>query len=674
MGTETEGGGLNEILDEFLTEADEGLDALEQDLIKLEALASDSAGGDADAETVDRIFRLLHTLKGGAGFLGLERIAKLAHAGENLVDEVRNARVVISKAVMDALLQTTDMLRHLLAMQRARQEDGDVDDEDLREILAQLAGDDVVAAEVPAVAAAEKPLNLVEEVMNSAAAVEAEADEAGDEPVEVQVMPEPDVEPAAVAPAARVPQPPEEVMGVPGVKPAPEDKPVEVMPVAQIAGVAPAMPREAMEQRKAVDRRHRGEDRRRQSRRGEEGGTDTLRVETRRLDKVLKVLDELMAARDMLQQQLHTPAAVQVMQELGNAGTISAIMEQLSRAMQSLQVSVLSTRMQAIGTVFEKLPRQVRELKTALGKDVNLIVEGDTTEVDQRLLEELGEPVAQMVRNALEHGLELPDEREKLGKPREGTLAVRAFHEGGNVVIQVQEDGRGIEPEKIRRVAVKKGLVSADMAKGMSDAEVIRLIMAPGFSTAEVSEASGHGMGMDVVNTKISALQGSIDIRSEAGVGTCFSLYLPLPLAIVNALIVGADTEGFAIPITDIAEVVAFRGEGIHRVNNTDVIELHGEALPLYYLSGLTQAPEAVKQAKPDNAFVVVVREEGSAMGLVVDALLGQEEVVMKPAGEMFAHNRAISGATVMADGKVRMVLDVPCLMKDLSGGSRATA
>jgi two-component system chemotaxis sensor kinase CheA len=428
------------------------------------------------------------------------------------------------------------------------------------------------------------------------------------------------------------------------------------------------------------DRRQ--DDRRQQPRRNEDGGNDTIRVETARLDKVMNLVGELVLARNTMQRQLNNLETRRVIEDLENGAMIFSTMELVSRVTQDLQMSVLSTRMQPIKKVFDKIPRQVRELKTQLAKEVNLIVEGEMTEVDKSLVEELADPMVHMIRNALDHGLESPAERSAVGKHPEGTLVVRAFYEGNNVVIQVQEDGKGIDPEKIKQVAIKKGVVSEDAARVMSDAEAIRLIMAPGFSTADkITDVSGRGVGMDVVNTKILNLQGSIEIRSELGMGTCFSIYMPLTLAIVNALIVGAKREGFAIPIGDIAEVIKFDSQVVHHVNDQDVIELRGESLPLFYLDKLTramlpQADSAQIEVKDDSAigdniqkgFVVVVREGSGSMGLVVDALLGQEEVVVKPVTGMFEFNKAISGATITGDGKVHMILDVPYLMKDLSG------
>ncbi len=723
---------LNEILEEFFTEADENLDTLEQDLIKLEALA-DGASSGTDQETVDRIFRMLHTLKGGAGFLGLEKIAKLAHSGENLLDEVRQGRVKVTKPVMDALLQTTDMLKQLVLIQKRRDDDADFDTLPLREALDALAsGKEVAAIPTAPVAssepededdqtddeddAEEKPFNLLDEVL-------------GDPTLDPSRDKEPDegAAPVAKAPAAaggvnadllasvlndptldpsRDKEPEEgaaapvvtagagvnadllaSVLNDPTLDPSRDKEgeedlkfsaPADVAPTPVKAAVGPAVPKAA------PDEQRKGDDRRQAPRRNEEAGNDTIRVETSRLDKVMNLVGELVLARNTMLRQLNGAETRKVIEELDNATMIYSTMEQLSRVTQDLQMSVLSTRMQPIKKVFDKIPRQVRELKTQLKKEVNLIVEGEMTEVDKSLVEDLADPMVHMIRNALDHGIELPADREAMGKHPEGTLVVRAFYEGNNVVIQVQEDGAGIDPAKIRKVAVKKGIISEAAAAALSDAEAIRLIMAPGFSTAEaITDVSGRGVGMDVVNTKILNLQGSVDITSELGMGTCFSIYMPLTLAIVNALIVGARTEGFAIPIGDIAEVIKFTTEGIHRVNDQDVIELRGEPLPLYYLSKLTRAlvpqPDGAlvrleDVEKPGAApndkirgFVVVVREGSTSMGLVVDCLLGQEEVVVKPVTGMFEYNKAVSGATITGDGKVHMILDVPYMMKQMS-------
>ena len=500
-----------------------------------------------------------------------------------------------------------------------------------------------------------------------------------------------------------------------------EVTPPEVPATATPEPVGQPMARgEAPAERRSEGRREtKAEERRQKPRRQNDASQETIRVEVGRLDKAMNQVGELVLARNSLVRQLSIPEVKEIVETLPNWALIQANIEGLSRATQDLQMSVLSTRMQPIKKVFDKIPRQVRELKTRLGREVELVIEGEMTEVDKSLVEDLSDPMVHLIRNALDHGIEPPEDREAAGKDRTGTLAIRAFYEGNNVVVQIAEDGKGIDPEKIKQIAIKKGVITEAAAESMDDQDAVRLILAPGFSTAEqVSDVSGRGVGMDVVNEKITHLQGSIDIKSTAGKGTTISIYLPLTLAIVQALVVASNEEGFAIPIGDIAEVIKFQPQGIHHMNSQDVIELRGEALPLFYLSKLTKrgyippemsvdlppeveatetpvmpsigedveglslddldaavmasapavptGPKAPKKPKT-HGFVVVVREGSHAMGLVVDQLIGQEEAVVKPVTEVFTYHPALAGATITGDGAVHMILDVPTILKQLS-------
>lgn len=662
------GGELNEILEEFFAEADENLDTLEQDLIKLEALADDAGNGETDQETVDRIFRMLHTLKGSAGFLGFENIAGLAHAGENLLDGVRDAKVTVSKPVMDALLLMTDTLKLLL---ETRKKGGDGEGADIAPLVAEL---EVLAGiERVAEAATEKVDEITMGEPDMAA--EPEGDEAEEDEVEVEedgggapsdIPADEEIEAAAEDEA----EPVAEDSGKDGEEEQVEEavEPVRVMPpVAAMERPRAIFERHRAEQRAGGERRQGGADRRQQARRGEEGGAESIRVEVERLDAVMDLAGEVVLARNALLRQLDAPAIRVALEGVDGGALVHDVAERLRRVTQDLQAAVLSTRMQPVKRVFDKIPRQVRDLKDRLGKAVNLVLEGEATEVDRNLVEELADPLMHLVSNALDHGLESPAAREAAGKPAEGTLVVRAFYEGNSVVIQVQDDGRGIDPARIRKAAVAQGLVTREQAGAMSDAEAIRLIMAPGFSTADaVTDLSGRGVGMDVVQASIARARGGLSIVSEPGVGTCFSIQVPLTLAIVNALIVGANAEGFAIPLGDIAEVVRLEGGNIRREGDRDVVVLRGEALPLYRLGRLTREGTT----KADGGFVVVVREGGgSGMGLVVDALLGQEEVVVKPLSDAFAHSKAVAGATITGDGAVRMILDMGHLLREVGEG-----
>ena len=670
---------LQEILDEFHTEAEEGLDQLERDLIKLEAMAE---SGERDGETIDRIFRALHTLKGGAGFLGLDKMAKLAHAGENLLDEIRGGHCPIDTPAIDALLETNDLLKDLLASSRKREEPADVDTSALVARLELIAHPSATAtAEAAAPEAEEAEVEAApapeESEPTAPAAIEVNEDLLAEVLADDRLSGDLDIGEDEPVSAAAVPADVEvdedllaEVLADDRLAGAPVDdvEVVEVeafLPEATQAAEGEAEKPQKFERRAEEDRRQGREERRQASgRRDHDTKEVTIRVDTHRLDAVMNLVGELVLARNSLLRQMNREDVRQRLEELENVGIIDASLGLLTRITKDLQMSVLQTRMQPIKRVFDKIPRQVRELKSKLEKEVDLVIAGEDTEVDRSLVEELSDPMVHLIRNALDHGLEEAAERVELGKPATGKLVVRAFYEGNNVVIQVQDDGRGIDPERIRASAIKKGLIDEAAAANMPDAEAIRLVMAPGFSTAEqISDVSGRGVGMDVVNAKITGINGTIELTSEIGVGTTVSIYLPLTLAIVQALVVESCTEGFAIPITTISEVLKFRAEDVHQVQETDVIELRGEVLPLTYLGSLTRAQTAPNQS---GGFIVVVRDGSLNMGLVVDKLIGQEEAVVKSITDAFEYNKAISGATISGDGNVHMILDVPYLMREL--------
>jgi two-component system chemotaxis sensor kinase CheA len=702
---------LQEILQEFHTEAEEGLDNLEQDLIKLEALAD---SGETDSETVDRIFRVLHTLKGGAGFLGLDAMSKLAHAGENLLDEVRGNRVAVSKPVMDALLETNDALRNLLEMSKEGEDAASVDNTALIAQLEELSLGDAAPAAPKAEVAPPPPPAVEEPAAPAAPAAEPEVDPSlvdqdllaevlGDGQLnpELAKPEEGDIE-AAAAPAVPAAEPEidpslvdqdllAEVLGDGQLnpdlaKPEEGDLPagtVDLPPPQSKAPEAPkpveANPAEVVVQRGAPEpeRRQAKEDRRQNDddnnqqrdnvgRRAADKVEQTIRVDITRLDQVMNLVGELVLARNSIVRQLKRPEMQDFLEEHDFGAKVLSNMDMLSRVTQDLQMSVLSTRMQPIKKVFDKIPRQVRTLKGKLGKEVEVVIEGEHTEVDKTLVEELADPMVHLIRNALDHGIETPDERIAKGKNPEGTLTIRAFYEGNNVVIEVEEDGKGINPEVIKNIAVKKGVISEAQAAQMPDSEAVELVLAPGFSTAEqVSDVSGRGVGMDVVNAKIKAVKGSLKIKSEVDKGTTMRINLPLTLAIMQALMVETRDEGFAIPIGDINEVIRFKPETVRKVNDKQVINLRGETLPLYYLDNLTRQGHLPRENA--KGYVIVVQEGEQSVGVIVDNLLGQEEAVVKPVTDLFSYNPAISGATITGDGRVHMIVDVPFLLKSLT-------
>lgn len=574
MSVDTDPNELNEVLQAFYAEADENLDQLEQDVIRLENMAAE----DGHSEATATVFAMLQSLKGSAGFLGFEKMAALAHAGGALLEQVRAGKRALDKDAVDALLQTIDTLKLLLTTHKNQEDDGGIDSAELLSTLESLS------AAVPA----EEP--VVEETVA-----------VGTAPVVAEAVGEPEPVKAVEAEAVA------EV-----VEAAPEEEP-EVGPQAgPLLAKKPAA--------RSSDKRA-GEDRRRQLRRADTDGA-AMGIDIAKLDGVMALVGELVMARNTLLHQLGGVAVQGALQGIGADDKLNAAGEQFSRLVQGLQRGVLGLRMQPVKRVFDKLSGQLVDEKGKQLKDVKLVIEGEMVEVDRLLVDDLEELLSLLVRAALEHNIEPAAERKAAGKTRAGTLVLRAFHEGGNVVIQVQDNGRGAEQP-----------------------------------------------GLNAVKQKIARLQGAVMVQAEAGVGTCVSVHLPLPLAMMNALIVGAGSEGFAVPLGGVAGVVKFEPKNISRVRGTDTVTVHGEALPLFYLHDL--AKEQVKTGGADNGFVVVVRDNGGAMGLVVDELRGHQEVVMKNVAGMFAFHKAIAGATIAGDGKVHMIVDVPYLINGL-GAARA--
>ncbi|HAG52173.1 MAG TPA: hypothetical protein DCL21_00100, partial [Alphaproteobacteria bacterium] len=461
----------------------------------------------------------------------------------------------------------------------------------------------------------------------------------------------------------------------------------------QVEETIEAMPEKL--KRRGDDRRNGSEERRKNPRRKTENAETTIRVETGRLDQVMNLVGELVLARNSLIRQLKAPENQNALSQIENVGLVQTNLDLLSRVTKDLQKSVLHTRMQPIKKVFDKIPRQVRELKSKLNREVNLIIEGEMTEVDKTLVEELSDPMVHLIRNALDHGIESKEDRVAVGKDPEGTLIIRAYYEGNNIVIQVAEDGKGMDAEKLKAKAIEKGILDENLAASMSNKDAYRLVLEAGFSTAEaISDVSGRGVGMDVVNSKISAIKGSIDIDSEIGKGTTISIYVPLTLAIVQALVVRAGCEGFAIPIGAISEVVNYEKDAVHDIRGSDVVEIRGEVIPLFYLQDLTKksgmdikegsVEEVIAKAgvgqgtalaksiiegrsSHSEGYIIIVRDANMVMGVCINGLIGQEEAVVKSITEMFDYNPAISGATITGDGSVHMILDVPYLMRDIN-------
>jgi two-component system chemotaxis sensor kinase CheA len=604
-------GGVNEfddIVQEFLVESYENLDQLDRDLIALE---QDPGARDRIAS----IFRTIHTIKGTSGFLAFTRLEQLTHAGESLLSRLRDGAQVLDRRATDVLLCMIDAVRELLAHIERDGTEGDVETQSVIDAVnACIAGEDV-------------PLPAPKAAADAAPEPAAEA--------AAETVPE---EPAAEAPAEAPAEPAAPVTA--------EPKPAE----AEAAAPAPAKsePADASPGKDAVVSEQDGGSRR-------SVADSSIRVDVDLLDKLMRLVGELVLTRNQM-----VRAA-----ESANEQTLSRTAQRLNIITSELQESVMKTRMQPIKNLWSKLPRVVRDLSKACGREVELVMEGAETELDRSLLEAVKDPLTHLVRNAVDHGIEPPEARVEAGKDRTGTLKLSAYHEHGHVIVEVSDDGAGIEPARIGATAVKRGVISQSQLDGMDNDEILKLVFRPGFSTAQsVSNVSGRGVGMDVVRTNLEAIGGAVDLRSVPGKGTTWRLTIPLTLAIVQALIVENTGKRYVIPQMAVHELVyvdSQAGAKVEYVSGAPVYRLRGRLLPLIRLTSALGG----EQGGPDqDIYVAVLKADGHQFGLVVDRVLNTEEVVVKPLAARFKDVGCYAGATILGDGQVALILDVPSLAR----------
>ncbi|MBO6304363.1 MAG: chemotaxis protein CheA, partial [Selenomonadaceae bacterium] len=378
----------------------------------------------------------------------------------------------------------------------------------------------------------------------------------------------------------------------------------------------------------------------------------SVRVDIEKLDTLMNLMGELVINKVRLEQigQTH------------RIGELTETLEQMDRVTTDLQNIVMKVRMVPVSQVFNRFPRMVRDVAKELNKEINLTIEGEETELDRTVIDEIGDPIMHLLRNSLDHGCELPDERERKGKPRVGEVGLIARHEGNNVVIMVTDDGAGINADKMRRKAVEKGMMTQEEVDKLDDADAVRIIFLPGFSTAEqISDISGRGVGMDVVRNKIEALSGHVDVETHVDEGSIFKIKLPLTLAIIQAMLVKVQEEMYAIPLGSIDSTINIQPDDIKTVQNKEVIVLRGEIIPIIRMEQTLQIPH-VKDF--DEIFVVVVHAGEAKAGIVVDNLIGQQEIVIKTLGNLFTGLKMFSGATVLGDGRVALIIDVATMMQ----------
>ena len=620
---------MQEILNDFLAESSEMLEALDQHFVKLEAEPS-------NAELLNEIFRCMHSMKGSAGFLGFTHLVEVAHQGESLLNKLRQGEMAVSPFIIDIILEAVDAVKALQADIRATGEDSHVE---IDMIVNKLTLTMESAADLCPPPAVSKNIQQTPPDLStptSSSSLSETEDEA-----------EPNENPTpSVTSSVESTMPKEEEVittsdSSPGLSEVLNKMKEAASRTLQAANPAPPKSSTIKEE------------------------DQTVRVETRRLDHVMNLVGELVLNRNRLmklgfglEEQYETNGLVR---ELG------ITLAQLNLVTSDLQLAVMKTRMVPIRKVFSRFPRLVRDVASKLGKQVRLELAGEDTEVDKSVADELGDPLVHLVRNSMDHGLEVTEERRLKGKNTEGYVRLSAYQEGNSIVIRIEDDGRGLQVDKIASKALEKGLVSEADLSAMSPKDIMNLIFLPGFSTADqVSDLSGRGVGMDVVRTNISRMNGSLELDSEMGRGSLVTIKLPLTVAIIQALMVEVECATFAIPLASVIEAVKVTKEEIKSVNGQAVLNLRERILPLLDLGQTFHIPNS---KETEECYVVVVAVGERRFGVVVDRLRAQEEVVIKSLGDYLANVKGVAGATITGDGKVVLILD----MADLVGEVKST-
>ena len=682
----------NQYMDMFLDESHEHLQSLNEGLLRLEENME-------EISVVNDIFRNAHTLKGMSATMGFAKIAELTHEMEDVLDLVRKEQLKLNEDIMDTLFKCLDSLEQMVDSVGNGEAEDVVDVSDLVAKLSSISKGTPPPAAAPAAGgAAAAPaagdasggagsdlgiddidldvmkkakdagmnvfhvkVTLMESCVLKAARsvmVMHALDEIGD--VIKSVPPAEDLEQekfersfdivvATASDAEAVTNAVDTVseiedIGVEELDPDALAKPVEPAPAAAAPAAAAAAPKKAAAPAKKEGAKAAAPKKQHQS--------QSVRVDIEKLDTLMNLMGELVINKVRLEQIGQTHRMSDLMETL----------EQMDRVTGDLQNIVMKVRMVPVSAVFNRFPRMVRDVSKELGKEINLTIEGEETELDRTVIDEIGDPIMHLLRNSLDHGVESPDAREAKGKPRVGEVGLIARHEGNNVVIMITDDGAGIDASKIRRKAVEKGMITQDEADRLDDADAVRLIFLPGFSTAEqITDISGRGVGMDVVRSKIEALSGHVDVETHIDEGSVFKIKLPLTLAIIQAMLVRVQEEMYAIPLTSIDSTVNIEPTDIQTIQNKEVIVLRGEIIPIVRMEEALQVPH-VKDS--EELFVVVVHAGEAKAGIVVDNLIGQQEIVIKTLGNLFAGLKLFGGATVLGDGRVALILDVATMIQ----------
>lgn len=587
---------MDELLGEFLTETNESLSLLDGEIVKLEKDPNDS-------ELIAQIFRLVHTIKGTCGFLSLDRLEKVAHAGENVLGKLRDKELTATPDIVSVILSSLDRIKEILSV--------------LEETEKEPTGDDTSL------------INELNAIADGKADIAPEAEEATIEPVqEAEIAPQDDTENAEVA---------------------------EIIPVQ--SKEADKKPEMETPQDKATTQDNQG------IKKESTIAAQSIRVNVDLLDKLMTLVSELVLTRNQM---------IQISRRV-EGSEYNVPLQHINHVTSELQESVMKTRMQPIGNAWAKLPRMVRDLSHELGKNIDLQMLGAETELDRQVLELIKDPLTHMVRNAADHGIEDIQARQVAGKADAGRIILEAFHEGGHIIIKIQDDGKGLDIEKIKSKVLTNGLATEAELETLSDQQIQQFIFKPGFSTAaQVTSVSGRGVGMDVVRTNIEKIGGTIEFNSVLGKGSTFTIKIPLTLAIVSALIVKCGDERFAIPQLNVLELVRASKQSdyqIETINDAPVLRLRDRLLPLLNLKSTLkiettqeeaeeQTPEEATEKDKNEGFIIVTQVGAHNFGVVVDQVYDTEEIVVKPVSPMLRHLSVFSGNTILGDGSVVLILD----------------
>ena len=614
---------MQEIIEDFLIEASEMTDQLDQDLIELENKPK-------DLELLNRIFRVAHTIKGSSSFLNFDILTSLTHNMEDVLNKARREELIITPDIMDVILESIDLMKSLLkSIQETKSDQNSgVDISECVKKLQDISNSNQIATKDSQKDNREQKNDKKEEKKTKQSSKKTAKSEVKTEQESQKSEDEIEKEIARLLAERQN-----------------EDKQKRL---AKKAAQEKASSQDSAKNKTPEEHKNSTIE-------------QTVRVDVKRLDNLMNLIGELVLGKNRL---------IRIYRDIEERYDGDKILEEFNQVVSSvsmvttdLQLAVMKTRMLPISKVFNKIPRMVRDLGRELNKNIELIIEGEETELDKSIVEEIGDPLVHIIRNSCDHGIETPETRELKGKPPVGTIKLSAYNEGNHIVIKVADDGKGLNANILKQKALEKLLITSREAENMSDKEAYNLIFKPGFSTASaITNVSGRGVGMDVVKTNVEQLNGMIEVESEPDQGMSLKLKIPLTLAIIQALLVAAQEEYYAIPLSSVLETVRVSQDEIYTIDGKSVLRLRDEVLSLVRLADIFQIPSAIESSK--EVYVVIIGLAEQKIGIIVDYLIGQEEIVIKSLGYYLKGINGIAGATVRGDGKITLIVDVPAMME----------